>query len=162
MAHTRDDTSTPKDDSRMAPSDRLKPVKRVAENRERNAARVLGDAQRVVRENETKLGQLRLFQSEYQARFRAACREGISGPQIQEYQTFLAKLAGAIAEQERTLEMSRRQSAKQKQTWQEKHTRAQAIGKAIERFRKKEVQSSERRAQQESDEFALRGVRYRK
>ncbi len=140
----------------MVPSDRLKPVRRVAENREREAARSFSDAQRRLKEQEDKLQQLRLFEREYQERFESASRGGMSASQLQEYQSFMAKLQITIRQQEVAVEQSRRENGSRKLHWQEKHTRTQAIGKAMERFRREEHQANERKEQKESDEFGLR------
>ena len=139
----------------MAPSDRLKPVRRIAENRERDAAKRLGDAQRILQDQESKLEQLRLFQKEYQQRFEAAARSGMSGTKLQDYQAFMGKLQQAIGQQESVVEASRQHRGLQKAEWQEKFTRTQAISKVIERHRKEEIQNQERKDQKDSDERAL-------
>jgi len=142
----------------MAPSDRLKPVRRVAQNREQAAAKLLGDARRIVQEQESKLEQLLFFQQEYQQRFETACRTGISAGQLQDFQAFLAKLRKAIDQQRCAVEESRRDSSERKQAWQQKHTRTQAISKAIERFRKDELRAREKKEQKDSDEHSLRSA----
>jgi len=123
----------------MAPSDRLKPVRRVAESRERDAAKAYGDARRALRDQQTKLEQLRRFHQEYQGRFDAACRGGLSVGELQEYLAFLARLQQAVAQQEAVVETSRQAHTEKRQQWQARHLRTQAVGKAIERFRKEET-----------------------
>lgn len=143
----------------MVPSERLKPVRRVAETRERNAAKMFGDAQRILKDQESKLEQLKIFRKEYRDRFESAMRTGMSAMQLQEFQSFLSKLEKAIDQQQAIVEDSRQDSSAKKSAWQKKHTRTQAIGKAIERFQKVEVCAEEKKDQKESDEFGLRGGR---
>ena len=143
----------------MVPSDRLKPVRRVAQSKERDAARVLGDAQRALKDQESRLEQLRLFHREYQQRFDAAARGGMSAKQLQEFQAFMAKLHSAIEEQERAVEASRREKSRKKDHWQQRYTRSQAIGKVMERYRDAEGKQRERRDQKETDDHASRGGR---
>jgi flagellar FliJ protein len=143
----------------MAPSDRLKPVRRIAENRERDAAKRLGDAQRILQDQESKLEQLRLFQKEYQQRFEEAARNGMSAAKLRDYQMFMAKLQQAVVQQESVVEASRHHRGLQKARWQEKFTRTQAIGKVIERHRQEELKDQERKDQKETDERALRRSR---
>ncbi len=143
----------------MAPSDRLKPVQRVAQNKEREAAKSFGDSRRKLQEEEQKLEQLRLFEQEYQNRFEAASRGGMSAGQLQEYQGFIAKLHLTIKEQENVVEQCRKFSGDMKQHWQEKHTRTEAIGKVMGRFEKEEHQERERMEQKLSDEFSNRARR---
>jgi flagellar protein FliJ len=140
----------------MAPSDRLKPVRRVAETRERDAARVLGEAQRQLQDQQAKLEQLLAFQQEYQGRFDTACRGGISAGQLQEYLSFLGRLQQAVAQQEQAVEKSRQASMERRRHWQAKHTRTQAIGKVMARLQEGEQQDQERREQKDTDERALR------
>jgi len=136
----------------MAQSDRLTPVRRVAESRERDAANAYGTAQRALRDQETKLEQLRQFHQEYQGRFDSACRAGLSVGELREYQAFLARLQQAVAQQKAAVETSRQAHAKTRQHWQARHVRTQAIGKAIDRFRREELHDQERREQKETDE----------
>ena len=143
----------------MAPSDRLKPVHDVAERREQSAAKLFGEARRILKDQEDRLEQLLMFRQEYQERFDADMRGGISATRLQEYQAFLAKLEQAIGQQRAAVEMSRRESQEKKQHWQQKHVRTQAIGKAIDRFRKEEVHHRERVEQKETDEYAMRNAR---
>lgn len=142
----------------MAPSERLKPVRLVAQNNERDAAKVFGDAQRSLKDQEIKLEQLRQFHQEYLQRFEAAARVGMTAPQLMEYQAFMAKLKLAIEQQEATVEARRQEKTLSKEKWQVKHSRTEALGKVIDRYRKEEIQSQERREQKESDEHALRGA----
>jgi flagellar FliJ protein len=145
----------------MVPSDRLKPVRRVAESRERDAARILGDAQRMLSDQQAKLEQLEHFYREYQQRFEAAAREGMPAARLQEFQTFMAKLRSAIEQQHRVVADSRQERARKKDRWQQKRVRSQAIGKAMERFRATETKTRQRKEQQETDEHATRGRRRR-
>jgi flagellar FliJ protein len=143
----------------MAPSDRLKPVHNVAERREQTAAKLFGDAQRILKDQESRLEQLLMFQTEYRERFDADMRGGMSATRLQEYQVFMAQLDKAIKQQEAAVEMSRRESNRKKKHWHEKHVRTQAIGKVIDRFRKEENHQQERVEQKESDEYAMRSAR---
>lgn len=138
----------------MVPSDRLKPVRRVAQSRERDAAKLLGDAQRILQDQESRLEQLRLFQREYRERFETASRTGMSITQLQEYQAFMLKLQRGIEQQEGIVETSRQDRSLKKQHWQKKFTRTQAIGKVIDRFRQEEHKDRERKEQKENDEHA--------
>lgn len=145
----------------MAPSDRLKPVQDVAERREQSAAKLFGDAQRLLKDHESRLEQLHLFQREYRERFDSDLRGGLSAIRLQEYQAFMAKLDQAIQQQQAAVELGRQESRQKKQHWQQKHTRTQAIGKAMDRFAREENQARERLEQKESDEFSLH-IRRRK
>lgn len=143
----------------MSPSERLKPVRRVAEDRERAAARGLGDAQRDLKDQQTKLEQLLLFQQEYQQRFDAAARGGMGAQQLRDYQGFMAQLQQAIERQRDVVRASLRERTLKHSQWQQRHTRTEAIGKAMERYQRAELQAEERIEQKVSDEYGLRGAR---
>ncbi len=136
----------------MVPSKRFQPVHRVAESRENKAARALGESQRKMREHTGRLEELKQYHSEYLERFRNASREGLSVSQMQEYRAFLKKLETAIRHQEKILQLSHRECTGRKDAWQEKHIRTQALGKAMDRFRKAENKVEDSREQQATDE----------
>ncbi len=142
----------------MIPSERLKPVRNIAQTKERDAAKALGSAQRLLQDEESKLEQLRQFHQEYLQRFEASARVGMTVAQLLEYQAFMAKLKLAIEQQVAAVESQRQQKNLSQQKWQAKHSRTEALGKVIARYRREEVQSRERREQQESDERGLRGA----
>jgi flagellar FliJ protein len=143
----------------MVPSKRLQPVQRVAQTRENEAARELGDSQRRVRDQEAKLGDLKRYHSEYLERFETTARQGMSAKQMQEYRVFLEKLDRAIKEQERVVLASKSECVNRKEQWQQKHVRTQALGKVMDRFRSAEQKAVDKQEQNESDDRNQRGPR---
>lgn len=141
----------------MAPSKRFKPVKRVAESREQKAAHALGSSQRVARDQEARLEELRKYHKEYLDRFQDAARAGITAGQLHEYRAFLKKLELAIGEQEKIVRESLQDCSTRKAFWQEKHQRNQALGKVMEKFRSAERKTSDSREQKELDDHNQRG-----
>lgn len=83
----------------MVQSKRFKPVQRVAESRERKAARSFGQSQRLMHDQEARLEELRRYHEEYLQRFRESSQMGMSASQLQEYRAFLEKLEKAIEAQ---------------------------------------------------------------
>lgn len=140
----------------MSPSKRLKPVQQVAATRERNAARNMGQARRHLVQEEAKLLQLRQYHQEYLERFQKAASQGISASQLQEYRAFLAKLDQAIQQQEKIVAASVTNHSNQKDNWKQKHTRTQALGKVVERYRKEERKDEDRKEQKANDEHNTR------
>jgi flagellar protein FliJ len=140
----------------MSPSKRLKPVQQVAESRERNAARTMGQARKHLAQEEAKLLQLRQYHQEYLDRFKLASSQGISVTQLQEYRAFLAKLDDAIRQQEKIVATSETNHSNQKDNWKQKHTRTQALGKVVERYRKEERKDEDLKEQKANDEHNTR------
>lgn len=140
----------------MSPSKRLKPVQQFAATKERNAARSMGQARRNLAEEEAKLQQLQQYHQEYLGRFQQAASQGISAPQLQEYRAFLAKLDEAIQQQEKVVAASMAKHSDQKDDWKQKHTRTQALGKVVERYRRQERIDQDRKEQKANDEHNTR------
>ena len=136
----------------MSPSKRLKPVQQVAATRERNAARTMGQARQHLAQEEAKLAQLKQYHQEYLGRFQKAASRGMSASQLQEYRAFLAKLDAAIQQQEEVVAASQANHTSHKDNWKQKHTRTQALGKVVERYRREERRVEDRSEQKENDE----------
>ncbi|MET0012535.1 MAG: flagellar export protein FliJ [Sedimenticola sp.] len=141
----------------MTASKRLQPVRRVAESRERKAAKQLGDSTRRVQAEEAKLHQLKQYHQEYLDRFEQTSRNGISAAQLLEYRAFLEKLEQAITEQTKIVQASQSERSNHKQEWQKKHVRTQALDKAVERIRTAEQKEEQGREQKELDDRNQRG-----
>ncbi|MCU7906448.1 MAG: flagellar export protein FliJ [Candidatus Thiodiazotropha sp. (ex Epidulcina cf. delphinae)] len=141
----------------MSPTKRLRPVQRVAHSKEQTAARSMGEARKHLEQEEAKLQQLKRYHQEYLGRFQQTAKEGISGNQLQEYRTFLAKLDEAIRQQQEVVAASMVSHSSSKNNWKQKHTRTQALNKVVDRYRREEIQSADRREQKESDDRNQRG-----
>ena len=136
----------------MSPSKRLKPVQDVAATRERKAARTMGEARVHLAQEEAKLAQLKQYHQEYLERFQQVASQGMSATQLQEYRAFLAKLDEAIRQQEKVVAASMVNHSSHRDNWKLKHTRTQALGKVVERYRKEEVKAANLTEQKENDE----------
>jgi flagellar FliJ protein len=140
----------------MSPSKRLKPVQRFAHSKEQKAARMMGLAKKNLQQEEAKLEQLKLYHQEYLERFQQMAREGMSATQLQEYRAFLAKLDEAIKQQQEVVAASVVNHSSSKNSWKKKHSRTQALNKAVERFQQQEQKSADRQEQKENDEYSQR------
>ena len=140
----------------MTASKRFKPVQRIAASREQDAAREFGKSKRNVEQHKGRLEELRQYHKEYNERFQTAARAGISAARLHEYRAFLAKLENAIKEQETTVTTSQQASIIQKENWKQKHTRNQALGKVMQRYKNDEQQARNNREQKDADDRSQR------
>jgi flagellar FliJ protein len=140
----------------MSPSKRLKPVQKVAGSREKTAAKQFGDSQRNLNGHVGKLEELRQYHQEYIARFQQAMKSGISSAQLQEYRAFIAKLNEAIQQQEQVVASSQLERTSKQNSWQKKHTRVMALGKVVDRYKKEEAKTADKKEQSEDDERSQR------
>lgn len=78
---------------------RLAPVVDLATRAERDAARVLGQAQQKLLQSENQLRDLQRYLSDYQQQWLTSGRQGVSGQWMVNYQRFLGQLDTAIEQQ---------------------------------------------------------------
>lgn len=140
----------------MTKSDRVKPIVKIALNREREAARIFAESQRVLQESEQRLAEVRRYREEYLENYQARGRGGMSAQQMRTYRNFLQKLDTAVEQQEQSVQLARSEFAQQKLHWMEKHLRTQALDNMRTRYITQEQRDAQRTEQKESDERGLR------
>jgi len=140
----------------MTSSDRFKPIQKLAEKKEREAAAAFGKTLKTRDDAQHRLDDLRQYHKEYLDRFSAATRNGICGAQIQEYQAFIAKLEEAIGEQKRALQAMEVNCEHSKQEWRGKYSKSKAMDTAVDRLKEEEMHERERREQNASDDHSQR------
>lgn len=138
----------------MPPSDRFKPIQKIASHRERKAATALGESLRQHEAARRRLEELRQYLAEYLERFAAAARNGLSSSQILEYQVFIGKLETAIAQQEQVVARSQRDCDSSKAQWRGRYTKSKAMQNAVGRLRQQEDRHREKQEQGETDDRA--------
>jgi len=143
----------------MTKSDRLKPVSRVAESRERKAAVEMADFRRFLDAQRARLEELQCYRSDYVRQFEHAGRQGLDAGRMLDYRRILAQLSEAIAWQERRLAVLRQDYEQIRRRWTDSRTRTAALEKVMERYRDEERRQTDRREQGELDERAQRPVR---
>ena len=140
----------------MTKSDRVKPIIKVAQNRESAAARAFADSQRVFQEREQRLAEVRRYREEYLENYQLQGRRGMSAQQMRTYRNFLLKLDAAVEQQEQLVRVAQSELEQQKARWMEKHVRTQALDNMRSRYVTQEQRDAQRVEQKESDERGLR------
>ncbi len=138
------------------PSDRFKPIHRIASQKERKAAASLGESIKQRDAATQRLHELRAYHDEYLQRFAQATRGGLSRNQIMEYQVFIGKLETAITQQEEIVARSQQQFDSSKAQWRGRYTKSKAMENVIDRMRAAELKDLNRKEQAEADERAQR------
>ncbi|MBI3776024.1 MAG: flagellar export protein FliJ [Gammaproteobacteria bacterium] len=142
----------------MTKSDRVRPIVKVAQNREREAARVFADRQRMLQEREERLAEVRRYRVEYLENYQTRSRSGMSAQQMRTYRNFLQKLDAAIAQQEQLVDEARSELDHEKARWLEKHQRSKALDNMRARYVTQEQREAQRVEQKESDERGQRRI----
>ncbi len=138
----------------MNASKRLKPIKQLAENKEKAAAQNLGKSVEYRKLQLNKLAQLRNYRAEYVLSMSEKTQQGMFGDQLQQYHLFLTKLDTAIQHQEQVVEESEKSLVQSQDNWREDNSRNNAIGSAIDKIKNKENRQSEKRESAQVDEMS--------
>lgn len=140
----------------MTRSKRMQPVQRLAQNREQQAVRRLGESQQRLQLQQSKLEELRAYRDQYARDFENSGGAGLGAARVQDYRVFLNRLNEAIRQQEAVIAESRVRHEQSRQRWVESRSENQAIDKLVDRYRLEESKQRERREQKEQDDRAHR------
>ncbi len=138
----------------MSSSKRLKPIKQLAENKQKAAAQTLGKSVEYRKLQLNKLAQLRNYRAEYVNSMSQKTQQGMFGDQLQQYHLFLTKLDTAIKHQEQVVEESEQSLVESQDNWRADSSRANAISSAIDKMKTKENQQQEKRENAQVDELS--------
>ncbi len=144
----------------MKKSRRLKPVVRVAEGREQQAARALGAARARLGEVQQQLEELRRYRDDYRQRFQQAGAVGMGAVQLADYQQFLHKLGQAIEQQGQQVAQATQEAEARRALWFASRGKVCMLDTLVARYQAIEEQQVSRREQREQDERSQRGGRF--
>ncbi len=133
----------------MTRSKRMQSVVEVTASGERESARLLGELQKRVQAAEQRHQELIRYREDYTKQF--ANGGSLTAARLQDYRIFLGRLNQAVDQQQQLVERAKKDCDKQRQCWMEIHTRVQALGKVVTRYRDEERGDNERREQKDSD-----------
>ncbi len=139
----------------MTKSKRFEPIQEIASNSANALSRAMADAARRVTELERQLEQLDRYRAEYM-QSSSAGSGAMDAVKLQNFRSFLDRLAEARRQQTKNLEAARAEYEKRRMLWSEKRVEAESLGRAVERFRKEEQAVADRREQREGDDAAMR------
>jgi flagellar FliJ protein len=138
----------------MTRTQRIKPVQRLVDDRERELAKVVGQHRQKVTSAEAKLAELVRYRGDYQVGFQKEAAAGCSSLRLRDYQLFLARLDEAIRQQELAVARARSDMETETQRWHESLRKSKALGVVVEKWRGEERRAADRQDQNETDERA--------
>jgi len=138
----------------MKRSQRFEPVVKVAENREQEAARLLGNAQATLTDAQQRLAELEGYREEYIKRFHATGSIGMSAAQMMDYRAFLVKLDQAIVEQGIVVGQAAGHVEQQRQEWFARRGKVKMLDTVVARYQADEQRDANRKEQGDQDERA--------
>ncbi len=143
----------------MKKSKRLKPVVRVAESREQQAARALGTAQTRLAQAQQQLQELQCYRDDYRQGFQQAGAAGMGAAQLADYQQFLHKLGQAIEQQGQQIAQATQEVEAKRALWFASRGKVRMLDTVVARYQAIEEQQAARQEQREQDERSQRGGR---
>lgn len=120
------------------------------------ATRRLGELIAGERRAGERMELLTQYRDEYQARFLAAARDGLSRDQWRNYQAFLDRLEDAIGEAKKMVAHSQQLTAAGQQDWLDKRGRVKAFDTLAQRHQSREHRAESKQEQKILDEHASR------
>jgi flagellar FliJ protein len=124
------------------------------------AAKRLGAALRVTKENEEKLDMLSGYRGDYAERFDAAMAAGMTPMAYRNFQAFLDKLDNAIKGQQQVLLQARQRSERERSNWQDSERKRMSYTTLSNRAQQQAQQVEAKRDQKLMDEHAARQAYY--
>jgi len=138
----------------MKRSERLDVVQQVAARTERERAERVGAAERHLVEMQQKLTALEKYRSEYENGFATRAGAGLDVIGMRDFQTFLARLGEAMAQQRELVAQAQKALDAERSHWREAAQRAHVVETLAERWQSEESRAADRRDQNESDELS--------
>ena len=146
----------------MNSSQRLKPIKKLADNKEKIAAQSLTKSVEYRNNQQDRLTQLVNYRTEYVGSMSVKTQQGISGDQLQQYHQFLLKLDSVIEQQQKVVQQSHINLSQSQNKWQSQNSRANAIGKVINKLKNKETKAADKKESAQVDELSTQAFLRRK
>jgi flagellar FliJ protein len=141
----------------MKRTQRIIPVRRLADDAERGKAILLAQAQRQLLSAEGKLHELRRYREDYAASFQARAASGCGVATLRDFQLFLARLQDAVRQQETHVQGARDVVQETTRQWRKSAQRAKTLDAVVDRWQLEETRDQDRRQQLATDERAQRG-----
>jgi len=146
----------------MNSSQRLKPIKKLADNKEKVAAQSLGKSVEYSKTQQDRLIQLVDYRVEYVNTMSVKTQQGMSGDRLHQYHQFLSKLDTLIEQQKLVVKQSSAQLSQCQNKWQSDNSRATAISKAMKNMKFKEMQVADKKESTQLDEMSTQAFLRRK
>lgn len=141
----------------MISSKRFKPILRIAESREQEAARILGQAQQQLSAIQHQLNELHQYRQDYRQKMHSSINTGLGAQNLNNYHRFLGQLDTAIEQLNGQMAQAKQQVDLCRQGWMKRHGRSRVLDKVREKAVLMERKIQDKREQSILDDRAPRG-----
>ena len=138
----------------MKRSERMKIVQSVAENEERQECRAMGESQRKLEAEMTRLEELEAYRHTYSS--KGTLKKGARPLQWQDYHKFLIRLDQAVATQEQVVRDGKWQRQEHRNRWMIKRRRLESLSRIVDRYTNAEFDETERQLKKLQDSQPIR------
>lgn len=142
-------------------SQRFNSVVKYTESKEEQAAQKLAASQHNLQDQQQRLQSLQQFHDEYAERFTLVGQQGMQAAQVRDYHAFIAKLKGAVEQQQRMVAIAEGNVAEKKFAWIKTRTETQKANIILQRYVSLEQRQADKIEQKDSDEHAQRNHKSR-
>jgi flagellar FliJ protein len=141
----------------MTRTERLQPVVKHTENKEKKALEALAFSQGELELEKSRLGQLKSYKKEY---FQSYTQQNsvYSAIELQEFNRFLAQLDRSIEQQIEVIELRQKELDHKRKSWQVMHMESKVMNKVVDNLQRQEQILESRREQKQMDELSQRKI----
>jgi len=136
----------------MKRSQRLAPVVKYTDAKEREAARILAQQQQQMEQQKNRLKQLEMYRHEYAKQFIDIGSRGMSAIKVHDYQAFLKNLDNAVLQQKEAIERLAQEYELKKRQWLAARNKTKAMHNVVDRYIDEEQRKEEKSLQKEQDD----------
>jgi flagellar protein FliJ len=140
----------------MTRSERMAPVQRVLDQKEKDRARELVESRTRLSQAQEKLRDLEQYRQDYEQAFQQRARAGQPVRELRDFQVFLARLDQAIQQQRQIVANHESEVGGHSAQWQSAARQVKAVDSVVERWNGEERRAQDRREQKQTDERAQR------
>jgi flagellar FliJ protein len=140
----------------MTRSERMAPVQRVLDQKEKDRARELVESRTRLSQAQEKLRDLEQYRQDYEQAFQQRARAGQPVRELRDFQVFLARLDQAIQQQRQIVANHESEVGGHSAQWQSAARQGKAVDSVVERWNGEERRAQDRREQKQTDERAQR------
>ncbi|MDH5324806.1 MAG: flagellar export protein FliJ [Gammaproteobacteria bacterium] len=140
----------------MKKSVRLQPIVEMADTRQQRATAALGQAQYHLRQQESRLEELRQYYQEYLLRMHSVGSGGSGAAMLLSIKEFTEKLHTAIQAQEQQVRDAESMLQNKKLNWFESRRNKKTLLKVVDSYSKQEQRNEAVKEQKDNDERSLR------
>ena len=141
----------------MTRTERLQPVVKHTENKEKKALEAMALSQGELELEKTRLSQLKSYKQEY---FQSHSQQNrvYSSLELQEFNRFLAQLDQSIDQQIKLIELRETELDYKRRSWQTTHMESKVMNKVVDNLQRQEQILESRREQKQMDELSQRKI----